>query len=173
MYNTFFAPQLTSERRDWSNLSVDKCYIAPDEESQKKATEQERKRQVPEGEKNAVERHAHEGSRQCSRVCEAEGLLFPEEEWEALDTNEKQEDALRRKYRARSLKTEDWNKGRKCFQWRYRQGVCCTAKSFKLGAPKREVKEEDKWTSGWFVEGINDWIKARGDCEKVEWREPR
>ena len=128
MYRTFFAPQLVSEREDWSNLSQDTCYIAPDEESQGRATEDERKKQAPEDEKNAVERHAHKDKTACSLVCEAEGLNLSVEEYEALETEQRGE-LVRKRYKEQSSKSRHWDEGRNCFQWRYRNGVCCTAKS--------------------------------------------
>ncbi|EHK27156.1 glycosyltransferase family 31 protein [Trichoderma virens Gv29-8] len=134
MYYAFFAPKMVSFRKDWDNLSDDTCYIAPDEESQKKATQQQRDRQVKEGDKNVVQKYAHNSPAACAKVCEAAD--------------------------------------RKCFQWRFQKNVCCTAKSFKLGKPKKEKNDGDKWTSGWFVRGINDWIETKGECP-VEWKNPR
>ena len=173
MYHTFFAPKMVPLRKDWSNLSDDKCFIAPDQESQDKASDQERKRQKPEEEKSPVERHAHENPAACSRVCEAWGLEISPEEYDSVsDDASDRHKLIMSKYEEKS-KDKNWNKERRCFQWKYHKGVCCTARSFKLGVPKREEKDENKYTSGWFVKGINNWIEGRGECSKVEWKEPR
>lgn len=172
MYHTFFAPKLTSQRQDWDNLSWDKCYIAQNAPSQDKAQPDEIKRQVPESEKNAVERRAHIGPKSCSLVCVAEGIDISNEEYDAVYPDEqKRETFVMDKYDERS-KVKAWNKERKCFQWRFHDGVCCTSRSFKLGAPRREKEEAKKWVSGWFVRGIENWVGARGDCGKIEWKDP-
>lgn len=173
MYRTFFAPKLVPLREDWSNLSNYRCFVAPDEESQNKATALERQQQVPDDRKNAVERHAHENAEACSRVCEAEGLEVSAEEYDALGTAQERGDFLRAKYHEKSAQNKDWHRSRLCFQWSFRNGVCCTSWSFKLGMPMKEEREEDRWTSGWFVEGINDWIETQGECEGAKWTTPR
>lgn len=87
-----------------------------------------------------------------------------------------------------SAEVVERRKSRKCFQWRYRDGVCCTSRSFRLGAPRHATWEEreaakarpgDKggdrgeddvrWHSGWHVDGIRDWVDAMGECE-VKWK---
>ncbi|KAG7118274.1 hypothetical protein HYQ44_005417 [Verticillium longisporum] len=67
---------------------------------------------------------------------------------------------------------------RRCFQYRYHNGICCTSRSFKLGAPRREAKGNkidkptDVWHSGWHLQGIEDWIKAKGECDEPRWKIP-
>ncbi|ROT41193.1 hypothetical protein SODALDRAFT_322382 [Sodiomyces alkalinus F11] len=67
---------------------------------------------------------------------------------------------------------------RKCFQYRYHKGVCCTSRSFKLGVPRRDAKAhlpdklEDVWQSGWHLQGISDWIAAKGECREPKWKVP-
>ncbi|KAK0385076.1 hypothetical protein NLU13_7554 [Sarocladium strictum] len=173
MYHTFFAPNLVPVREDWANLSGDRCYIAPDDNSQEKATEDERRMQVPEDRKSPVERHAHENVNACSRVCEAEGLALSEEEYASLGTSGQNGDLLKSRYVEKSAENKQWHKERKCFQWTFGNGICCTAGSFRLGAPIKEEIPENRRTSGWFVQGINDWIEATGECRRGEWREPR
>lgn len=172
MYYAFFAPKMVSYRKDWDNLSDDTCYLAPDEESQKKATGQQRDRQVKEGDKNVVQKYAHNSPAACAKVCEAAGLDIPAEEFEKLETETDRGKLIRAKYDEVASGDVGFKKDRKCFQWRFQKNVCCTSKSFKLGKPKKEKNDGDKWTSGWFVKGINDWIETREDCP-VDWRNPR
>ncbi|OTB16748.1 glycosyltransferase family 31 protein [Daldinia sp. EC12] len=70
---------------------------------------------------------------------------------------------------------ESQDRNRSCFQYRWHDEVCCTAKSFKLGAPKMPPDNGDskaKWVSGWHLKGINDWIDAMGECKKPAWKTP-
>ncbi|KAH6869900.1 hypothetical protein B0T10DRAFT_568657 [Thelonectria olida] len=62
-------------------------------------------------------------------------------------------------------KDANFNRDRQCFQWRYHNKACCLAGSFKLGKSRPEEDPKDKWSSGWFIEGINKWIEAKGDCQ--------
>lgn len=171
MYYAFFAPKMVSYRKDWDNLSDDTCYIAPDEESQKKATGQQRDRQVKEGDKNVVQKYAHNSPAACAKVCEAAGLDIPTEEFEKLETETDRGKLIRAKYDEKAGGDVGFKKDRKCFQWRFQKNVCCTSKSFKLGKPKKEKNDGDKWTSGWFVKGINDWIETKEECP-LDWRNP-
>ncbi|KAM0519480.1 hypothetical protein ACHAPE_003654 [Trichoderma viride] len=170
MYYAFFAPKMVQHRKDWDNLSDDTCYIGPDDESQKKAPHAAKDRQKKEEDKNAVQKNAHSSPAACAKVCESEGLDIPANQFEKLDTETDRSQLIRSKY---DEKTGDkgFKKDRKCFQWRFQKGVCCTSKSFKLGKPKREKEDKDKMTSGWFVRGINDWIETQGECP-LDWRNP-
>lgn len=165
------APHLVSFRGDWDNGSDDTCYIGPEDEQQKRAPDHEKGRQKKQNEKNVIERSAHNSAAACSKVCEAAGLDINEEEYESLDSDVMRGLHIHDKY-AERRNDKKFRKKRDCFQWKYNKGVCCTSRSFKLGKPKRENNKEDKWTSGWFVKGINDWIDAKGDCDKVAWKEP-
>lgn len=164
------APHLLSFRGTWDNLSDDVCYIAPDEEAQERAGEHEKGRQKQEKDKNVVERHAHESPASCAKVCEAAGIKINDEEYERAESNVDRGTLIRAKFDERR-KDAGFRKNRSCFQWRYNRGACCVSKSFKLGRPRREDKIEDKWSSGWFVNGINDWVDARARCDRVDWKE--
>lgn len=157
-----------SFRGSWDNLSDDVCYIAPDAESQNRAGEHEKHRQKPQKDKKAVERHAHESPASCAKVCEAAGLDINEDEYEGMESNVDRSMHIREKYGQRRKELE-FRKERSCFQWRYNRGACCTSRSFKLGSPRREDADENRWTSGWFVKGIDDWVEARAQCDKVAW----
>lgn len=171
MYQTFFAPKLLPIREDWDNLSEDVCYIGPDDAEQQRASETERARQRPEIWKDPYERRAHLSASDCARVCETESLSVNITLLDSLDTDEERDAMLRDAYYAEAEKDPDFVNGRICFQWRYRHGICCTGSSFKLGVPRHEEKDENRWTSGWFVRGINDWIESKGECD-VEWKDP-
>ncbi|KAF4426654.1 hypothetical protein F53441_14103 [Fusarium austroafricanum] len=163
MYHQFWAPQLVQEHEDWDNLSDDVCYIGFGPEAQAKATDHQRKRQRKENEKNAVEQHAHRSKEHCSMVCESENLDITEDDYYSLKDDKERNDMIRSRY-SQKKGDKEWHAGRRCFQWRYHNNVCCIARSFKRGKPHKEQKQEEKWTSGWFVKGINDWIDAKGDC---------
>jgi hypothetical protein len=136
-------------RKDWDNLSDDVCYINPDPSAQEQANEQDRDRQKKQDEMSEIEQEAWKSPENCARVCESE---IPEK-----DSNNKEK------------KLE-----RSCFQYRWHDEVCCTAKSFKLGEPKQGASDDEKskWTSGWYMKGINDWIDAMGECTKPAWKIP-
>lgn len=170
MYQTFFAPNLLPYREDWTNLSDDVCYIGPEPEAQEHAGSHEKGRQMEEGKKSVVERTAHASPDACARVCEAAGLDFTPEEYEVLATDEERSEFLRQKYEEKSSSGDiNFLKKRSCFQWRLHKGACCISRSFKLGYPK---KESDKFTSGWFVPGIENWINSQDQCDGPAWREP-
>lgn len=169
MYQAFFAPHLVEQRDDWSNLSDDVCFIGPDEVAQAEASDGEKGRQKPEKDKTVVERQAHHSAEFCSKVCIADGIDISADEYWAMDNDSERFALIESRYDERA-KDGNWNRDRHCFQWRYHKKVCCVHKSFKLGKPKKESKVEEKWTSGWFVKGINHWIDARGDCEP-EWKD--
>lgn len=173
IYHAFMSPHLVSLRPEWDNGSDDVCYIASDGESQDKADDKARDRQKPEHEKSFAEKKAHVSPAACAKVCEAAGLDISEEEYTGLTSDVERGQLIHRKYdgKVNSEKGDDFKRNRSCFQWNYHKGACCTSRSFKLGTPKRQSKDDDKWTSGWFVKGINDWINARGECD-VEWKNP-
>ncbi|KAI5462533.1 family 31 glycosyltransferase [Mariannaea sp. PMI_226] len=163
MYETFMAPNLVPKREQFDNLSEDTCYIGADEAAQNAAGDREKSRQKKQDDKNPIERQAHQSPEHCSRVCMAEGLGIHQEHYDSLQSDSERFAYLESKYAERSA-DKGFNGERHCFQWRYHKNTCCVAKSFKLGRPRREEKVEDRWTSGWFVEGINKWIEAKGDC---------
>ncbi|KAI6784462.1 uncharacterized protein J7T54_006507 [Emericellopsis cladophorae] len=174
LYEAFMAPHLTQFRRDWDNLSEDTCFIGPDEADQEYAGDMERSRQRLERDKNPVEKEAHKSPAACAKVCEADKLVIPEDEYAALPNDVDKGHYLRKKYDQRIEEDVDgaFQRGRTCFQWRYHQGACCTSQSFKLGKPRRGAIEEDRWTSGAFVKGIRQWIDATGECSGPNWRKP-
>lgn len=172
LYHAFFKPHLTAYRKDWDNMSDDTCYISPDEKAQEEAGGHEKGRQRKEEEKSPVEKLAHTSRSACALVCESEGLNISQEEFDNLDSDLERSDFIQARYEQREGDT-NFKKDRKCFQWRYHQGICCTSKSFKFGKPRPENDKKNRWTSGWFVQGIHDWVDARGECDSVAWREPR
>ncbi|KAF5621005.1 glycosyltransferase family 31 [Fusarium sp. NRRL 52700] len=163
MYHQFWAPQLEAEHDEWDNLSDDACYIGFGPEAQGKATDHQKGRQKKENEKNAIEQHAHRSKEHCAMVCEAENLDISEDDYYNLKDDKERNEMIRSRY-SQKKGDKEWHAGRRCFQWRYHNNVCCIARSFKRGKPRKEQKPEEKWTSGWFVQGINDWIEAKGDC---------
>jgi hypothetical protein len=163
MYHQFWAPQLEAEHDEWDNLSDDVCYIGFGPEAQGKASDHQKGRQKKENEKNAIEQHAHRSKEHCAMVCEAENLDITEDDYYNLKDDKERNEMIRSRY-SQKKGNKEWHAGRRCFQWRYHNNVCCIARSFKRGKPRKEQKPEEKWTSGWFVQGINDWIDAKGDC---------
>ncbi|SCV29360.1 uncharacterized protein FFB14_02509 [Fusarium fujikuroi] len=163
MYHQFWASQLEAEHDEWDNLSDDVCYIGFGPEAQGKATDHQKGRQKKENEKNAIEQHAHRSKEHCAMVCEAENLDISEDDYYNLKDDKERNEMIRSRY-SQKKGNKEWHAGRRCFQWRYHNNVCCIARSFKRGKPRKEQKPEEKWTSGWFVQGINDWIDAKGDC---------
>ncbi|KAF7547104.1 hypothetical protein G7Z17_g7949 [Cylindrodendrum hubeiense] len=168
MYEAFFAPHLVDRRDEWDNLSDDVCYIAPDETAQNEASDHQKSRQKDEKEKNAYERVAHLSPEHCSKVCVADGLRISQEDYDKME-NDSEKFALAQSRYDERVKDVNFNRDRQCFQWRYHKNACCVHKSFKLGTSKKESNAEDTWTSGWFEQGINNWIAAKGDCEP-EWK---
>lgn len=174
MYQAFMAPYLVSVRRDWDNMSDDTCYIGPDDSDQDRAGDKEKGRQKPQNDKSPVEKNAHVSPAACAKVCESAGLDISEEEFSQLGNEVERGHFIRDQYLRRVEEDKDGNfrRDRSCFQWKYQKGACCTSKNFKLGAPKREEDAENRFTSGWYSKGINDWIEAKGECEEPDWREP-
>jgi hypothetical protein len=161
-----------SRRENWDNTAYDTCYIGPEKEDQAKAGGEDIKRQKAHKDKSIVERQAHESADACARVCEAEGVEIDDGTYEALGTESERNWFLRVQFR-RQASNGGFKKARKCFQWRYRDGVCCTGSSFVLGKPKPHKEKEATMTSGWFVEGIENWIDVHGQCSNgTEWKEP-
>lgn len=174
MYQAFMAPHLISFRRDWDNMAEDTCYIGPEDADQERTGDKERGRQKPQDDKNPIEKNAHVSPAACAKVCESAGLDISEEEFNKLDNDVARGHFIRDKYLKRVEEDKDgkFRKDRKCFQWKYKNGACCTSKNFKFGKPKKEEDDANRVTSGWYVRGINDWIETAGECEKPDWREP-
>ncbi|KAI8629851.1 glycosyltransferase family 31 protein [Xylariaceae sp. FL1651] len=146
LYESLIAPKMQDTRENWDNGSDDVCYINPDPDAQERADGQARERQKTEDEMSAIEKEAWKSPENCAKVCESEIL-----ESDSYD--------------------KDVTLGRSCFQYRWHDDVCCTAKSFKFGEPKDD-DSTTKWTSGWYLKGINDWIDATGKCTKPAWKTP-
>jgi hypothetical protein len=199
IYDALVRPKMQIQRQDWDNLSDDVCFLNPD--AQDRADEHVRNRQKNKNELTEVEKVAWKSPEHCARVCEGEDV--PEDdEWNkqevfgrhnnstdktgdlpkdanaatALDTQKAQDsgpsDQAARE--AWQLAMRERRRNRTCFQYRWHDEQCCTARSFKLGAPKAKPGSEDKkqkWISGWHLKGINDWIAAMGNCEPA-WKTP-
>lgn len=177
-------------RQNWDNLSDDVCYLNPDPQAQQRADGHFRDRQKKEGEMNEVEKVAWKSWENCAKVCESQDVP-DEEEWNmqgifnrenegpgAASNTEIAEDTSPSDAAAREAWKKSMNekkRNRSCFQYRWHDEVCCTAKSFKLGAPKTEPDNSDlkaKWVSGWHLKGINEWIDAMGECTNPTWKTP-
>lgn len=177
-------------RENWDNLSDDVCYLNPDPEAQRHADGHSRDRQKKEGEMNDVEKEAWKSWENCAKVCESQDVP-DEEEWDIRGIIEREDNApstandtevAEDTSPSDAAAREAWKKAmnekkrnRSCFQYRWHEDVCCTAKSFKLGAPKMPPDDGDakaKWVSGWHLKGINDWIDAMGECKKPAWKTP-
>jgi hypothetical protein len=169
IYEAFFGPNIKEKQDEWDNFSDDVCYIGVEPEAQNKASDHQKGRQKKEDQKNAVEQRAHHDEAHCAKVCEADGLGITNDEYFSLSNDEERNALIKARY---DLRKDDkaFHGSRRCFQWRYHKNVCCIARSFKNGKPKKEEKPGEKWTSGWFVQGINDWIAAKGDCEP-KWKD--
>ncbi|CAG9999478.1 unnamed protein product, partial [Clonostachys byssicola] len=168
-FHEFVEPHLAPTRQDWDNMSDDLCFIGPDDKSQARASQKDRSRQKPEEEKTVVERRAHMSPAACANICESQGLDVPEDEYNSLNSERMRGELLRTLYDERQGDA-GFHGNRTCFQWRYNRGACCVSRTFKLGGPKAEPQEN--WMSGWFVRGIEDWVKTRGQCKGAEWRVP-
>ncbi|XXG96377.1 hypothetical protein Hte_002659 [Hypoxylon texense] len=63
----------------------------------------------------------------------------------------------------------------KCFQFSFHDGICAYSKSFTLGKPKptekmeKTEKDGQRWTSGWNVRRIQDWVEKQGSCKEPVW----
>ena len=173
LFETFVARHLQNYRPDWDNLSDDVCYISPDEAILSRTHKLFKSRQKPHADLSIIERSAHESPAACARVCEYDGLDVDK----ILTNNDgttPSADDMQTALRARQREREDdgaFKLARKCFQWRYHDGVCCTSKSFKLGTPRHSGQDDGGWHSGWYMKGIEDWIATRGECKEVAWRQ--
>ncbi|KAI0402510.1 glycosyltransferase family 31 protein [Xylaria palmicola] len=149
LYESLIAPKMQEIRENWDNGSDDVCYLNPAPEAQEHADSEARDRQKKEEEMSEIEKVAWKSPKNCARVCETE---IPEDS----DDREK-------------------NQKRSCFQYRWHDEVCCTSRSFKLGEPKPKPADDNKkarWTSGWYMKGIQDWIDAMGECKEPAWKIP-
>lgn len=148
LYENLVAPGMRSYRENWDNLSGDSCYLNPDPEAHDRASEHAKAHEKKEGSQTEAEKEAWQSPEKCARVCETE---FSEED----------------------MRDESRKIKRKCFQWSWNDGVCCTSGSFKLGEPRDQNDDPNKrWTSGWYLKGISDWIDAKGNCTEIAWRKP-
>ncbi|KAI1170449.1 hypothetical protein F4777DRAFT_118614 [Nemania sp. FL0916] len=150
LYDSLIAPRMQDIRENWDNGSDDVCYINPDPDAQERADGRERDHQKKEEERSEVEKEAWKSPEKCAKVCES--VISAEH----ADDKEKQ-------------------RSRECFQYRWHDEVCCTSKSFKMGEPKPKASDDDpkaKWTSGWYMKGIQDWIDAMGECKEPAWKIP-
>ncbi|KAJ3534707.1 hypothetical protein NM208_g7434 [Fusarium decemcellulare] len=170
IYQEFFGPNLKDREDEWDNFSDDVCYIGAEPEAQAKATDHQKSRQKKQDQKSAVEQRAHQSEQHCAKVCEADNLGITPEEYLGRANDEERNALIKERYEQRK-DDKAFHESRRCFQWRYQKNVCCVARSFKNGKPRKEQKPEDKWTSGWFTRGINDWIAAKGECEP-KWKMP-
>ncbi|KAK2589898.1 hypothetical protein QQS21_012425 [Conoideocrella luteorostrata] len=190
LYHQFVEPHMVYFRKKWDNLSSDTCYIGPDDQSS--APESVKSKQKEESQKNIIEKYAHRSAATCARVCEAEGLDISAAEFKSLTTQVDRGQFVRQKYEQKAKHDTLFKLNRRCFQWKYEDGVCCTSPHFRLGNPippkekkerdsnEKEDKEEedeedeeneDAVVSGWFVKGISDWVNTMGDCA-LEWKDP-
>ncbi|RYC54367.1 hypothetical protein CHU98_g11843 [Xylaria longipes] len=151
LYDSLIAPKMQETRENWDNGSDDVCYINRDPDAQERADGKAKDRQKKEEEMSDVEKEAWKSPENCGKVCETE--ISDEDS----GNKEKQLD-------------------RNCFQYRWHDEVCCTSKSFKLGEPKPKLKDDEdkkaRWTSGWYLKGIHDWIEAMGECTEPAWKIP-
>ncbi|KAI0206033.1 glycosyltransferase family 31 protein [Astrocystis sublimbata] len=151
LYDSLIAPKMQDIREHWDNGSDDVCYINRDPEAQERAGGRAKDRQKKEDEMTDIEKEAWKSPENCAKVCETE--------ISDGDSGNKEKQMERN-----------------CFQYRWHDEVCCTAKSFKLGEPKSKPSDENdqkaKWTSGWYMKGIHDWIEAVGECKKPAWKIP-
>lgn len=181
LFEAFVANKLVDERAHWDNQADDICYADPDPSFRAKIDEKQKRRFKGEELMNAVERDAYKSRAHCARVCEYEGYMDAEVEVDddELALMKQDADAPRpKKTVLRYTKSTRSPLDRRCFQWRYHQGICCTGRSFRLGAPRRDVEgnarddPESIWHSGWHLDYINKWIKAKGECEAPRWKVP-
>lgn len=162
LYDGLIAPKLQETRHDWDNLSDDTCYVNPDPDAQARAEGYQRDRQKKPEDMHDVEKEAWKSWENCAKVCALEDVTDDEE------AAEKGDDAAAVK-EANNVK----KRNRTCFQYRWNNEVCCTSRSFKLGAPKKRADSpKERWMSGWHLKGINDWIDAMGPCETPAWKAP-
>ncbi|OTA98813.1 glycosyltransferase family 31 protein [Hypoxylon sp. CI-4A] len=187
LYEGLIRPKMQVVRENWDNLSDDVCYLNPDPDAQARAESQFRDRQKNNNEMNDVEKEAWKSWESCAKVCDSQDVI--DEDLDSLgydlmernnpgtaDDTEKAEDTSPSDAAARAAWKNAMNEkklNRSCFQYRWHNEVCCTARSFKLGAPKMAPATSNpnaQWISGWHLKGINDWIEAKGECTKPEWK---
>jgi hypothetical protein len=173
------APKLVNYRADWDNLSDDVCYIDPTPAILEATDDVLKGRQKKPADLTDIEKEAHKSPEHCARVCQYEGRQKgePEDDLESEDEEEGSQSLRAREPMLDLIKSKEQKRkekalARKCFQYRYHRGACCTSRSFKLGAPKKGKDDADKWHSGWYVKGINNWVKAMGECTEPRWRQP-
>lgn len=171
LYHQFFEPHIAYFRKNWDNLSNGVCYISP--QDQNRVSPSIKSQQKPESEKNIVEKYAHRSAAACAKVCEAEGLDISDAEFSSLGTEMERGKFVREKYNEKAKSNTLFKLNRRCFQWKYDRGVCCTSSTFSLGGPTEGAKDDvnDVVTSGWFVQGINDWVDTMGNCA-LDWKNP-
>ncbi|KAK9445609.1 glycosyltransferase family 31 [Metarhizium brunneum] len=172
LYHQFFEPHMAYYRKNWDNLSSGTCYVGPDD--QDRVSDWIKSQQKPESEKNIVEKYAHRSAAACAKVCEAEGLDIADSDFSSLLTETSRGKFVRAKYEEKAQRNTLFKLNRRCFQWKYDNGVCFTSPTFTLGGPIQEAeegKDGEVVTSGWFVKGIADWVDAMGNCA-LDWIEP-
>ncbi|KAI0473248.1 glycosyltransferase family 31 protein [Xylariaceae sp. FL0804] len=188
LYESLIKPKMQISREDWDNLSDDVCYVNPDPDAPTDDWARERLRNMDEW--NDVEKEAWMSPDHCAKVCASDDTP-DEEEWEideafghrrhevaaANDTEAAEDsspsDAAAREARKKLMREKKLS--RTCFQHRWHNDICCTSRSFKLGGPKTAPENPDsksKWSSGWYLKGIDDWIRAMGECEVPTWKMP-
>ncbi|KAI1341363.1 hypothetical protein F5Y15DRAFT_354355 [Xylariaceae sp. FL0016] len=189
LYNSLVRPHMQVLRENWDNLSDDVCYLNPDPAAQENVDGSLRDRMKDKGELNEFETEAWSSPESCAKICASEDIA-DDEDWEhrilarkeantatanntenAGDTDPS--DAFVREAWRNTMNEKKRN--RTCFQYRWHDDVCCTSRSFKLGAPKAspgDGEEKARWISGWHLKGINDWIDAMGDCDGPTWTTP-
>lgn len=52
-----------------------------------------------------------------------------------------------------------------CMQFRWQDDACAMSKNFRLGNPMEKKEGKQRWSSGWNVKRINQWIKDQGECK--------
>lgn len=59
----------------------------------------------------------------------------------------------------------------KCFQFRFRNGICSISHKLKHGKPvKRRESESERSMSGWNMKKIQTWIRKHEPCgEHIDW----
>jgi hypothetical protein len=181
LYHGLIAPKMQVQRQDWDNLSDDVCYINPDHDAQARAGDHERGRQKKKTDLTEIEEEDvpdedewELGQKVVPRDSEPDGgeNAATANDTEKAEDSGPSDEAMRKQWKT---VMDERKKSRTCFQYRWHDEVCCTARSFKLGAPKAKPdhdKQMERWVSGWDLKGINDWISAMGECTEVAWKTP-
>jgi hypothetical protein len=61
-----------------------------------------------------------------------------------------------------------------CLQYRFQNGICGVGKKIRHGKPvKPETDASKKYTSGWDMEKVTQWVKAHENCGGVKWPKPK